>query len=205
MTQPVPRCPSCEMQVLSFRVHLDTSIAVVCSRCQLEFEHWPSLHDVELSELARFFPSAPALPSAEELQHTRTCTYWESEEGCSCSLEYRVQLQTEQTMHAAWRKRAEEAEQALAAMHSLSPEQERCPECEHASHAGKECDVDPCICGRYAVNTKAQPPAELVVEWPEPMKVERGENYIARASYAKGSNDMLAACRAAVEKAVRKH
>jgi hypothetical protein len=28
-------------------------------------------------------------------------------------LQYRIQVQTEQTMHAAWRKRAEEAEAAL--------------------------------------------------------------------------------------------
>ena len=29
---------------------------------------------------------------------------------CTCGLEWRIRLQTEQEMHAAWRKRAEEAE-----------------------------------------------------------------------------------------------
>lgn len=35
-----------------------------------------------------------------------------SERECTCGLEWRIRLQTEQTMHAAWRKRAEEAETA---------------------------------------------------------------------------------------------
>ena len=35
-----------------------------------------------------------------------------SERECTCGLEWRIRLQTEQTMHAAWRKRAEEAEAA---------------------------------------------------------------------------------------------
>ena len=33
---------------------------------------------------------------------------------CTCGLTWRIQLRTEQEMHAAWRKRAEEAEKELA-------------------------------------------------------------------------------------------
>lgn len=35
--------------------------------------------------------------------------------GCTCSLKLRVALKTEREMHRAWRKRAEEAEAAIAA------------------------------------------------------------------------------------------
>jgi hypothetical protein len=49
---------------------------------------------------------------SETLTHARNCG-WHTVGGdgdCTCGLEYRIQLQTEQTMSAAWRKRAEEAE-----------------------------------------------------------------------------------------------
>lgn len=47
------------------------------------------------------------------LEHTRSCPSLTPGDGpCTCGLEFRIQLQTEQTMHAAWRKRAEEAEQS---------------------------------------------------------------------------------------------
>jgi len=47
-----------------------------------------------------------------QLTHTRSCPglILEAKDDCTCGLIYRVHLQTEQTMHAAWRKRAEEAE-----------------------------------------------------------------------------------------------
>lgn len=35
---------------------------------------------------------------------------------CTCHLEWRIKFSTEREMHNAWRKRAEEAEAALAAM-----------------------------------------------------------------------------------------
>lgn len=35
---------------------------------------------------------------------------------CTCGLDWRIKLQTEQEMHAAWRKRAEEAEKEIAAI-----------------------------------------------------------------------------------------
>jgi hypothetical protein len=47
-----------------------------------------------------------------EIEHTRTCDHWQSADGstCTCCFKERVALSTEQTMHAAWRKRAEQAE-----------------------------------------------------------------------------------------------
>ena len=40
---------------------------------------------------------------------------------CTCGLTWRIQLRTEQEMHAAWRKRAEEAEKELSeARHEAS-------------------------------------------------------------------------------------
>jgi hypothetical protein len=54
--------------------------------------------------------------TTEELTHTRSCGYFDDEVGCTCCLEERKALATEQTMHRAWRKRAEEAESALAAL-----------------------------------------------------------------------------------------
>lgn len=51
------------------------------------------------------------------LFHTQSCPAWRNEHGvevhrtdCTCGLRYRIELSTERTMHAAWRKRAEEAE-----------------------------------------------------------------------------------------------
>jgi hypothetical protein len=51
----------------------------------------------------------------ETLTHGRTCSAgYNLDAECTCGLQYRIHLQTEQTMHKAWRKRAEEAEAALA-------------------------------------------------------------------------------------------
>lgn len=50
------------------------------------------------------------------LRHGMNCSGRAGDEsGCTCGLLWRDQLETERTMHAAWRKRAEEAEAALAA------------------------------------------------------------------------------------------
>src|SRR5208283_919182 len=48
----------------------------------------------------------------EVLTHTRSCPALipGNEEECTCGLLWRVQLQTEQTMHAAWEKRAYQGE-----------------------------------------------------------------------------------------------
>ena len=51
------------------------------------------------------------------MEHSRTCSYWDLDKDCTCCLAERqrihmleIALKTEQEMHAAWRKRAEEAE-----------------------------------------------------------------------------------------------
>lgn len=62
-------------------------------------------------------PKPSAAPSeSRALEHSRSCSAgYDFESQCTCGLEYRIQLQTEREMHNAWRKRAEEAEAALAA------------------------------------------------------------------------------------------
>ena len=56
-----------------------------------------------------------APPSLEPMTHTRSCpALVPGDDNCTCGLRWRVALATEQEMHAAWRKRAEEAETALA-------------------------------------------------------------------------------------------
>lgn len=56
-------------------------------------------------------------PTAAPLEHGMNCDALipGNDEACTCGLKWRIALQTEQTMHAAWRKRAEEAEDALLA------------------------------------------------------------------------------------------
>lgn len=56
----------------------------------------------------------------DDLTHSRSCSVWDIDIGCTCCLAERKRvaelesaLGTEQTMHAAWRKRAEEAEREL--------------------------------------------------------------------------------------------
>jgi hypothetical protein len=58
-------------------------------------------------------PTPPSAGDAETLTHSRSCSYFNDEIGCTCCLEERRALTTERAMHAAWRKRAEEAELAL--------------------------------------------------------------------------------------------
>jgi hypothetical protein len=57
------------------------------------------------------------------IEHERNCPQRNpmSDDACTCGLEWRIKLGTEQVMHAAWRKRAEEAEKELL--------QRQCPEC----------------------------------------------------------------------------
>jgi len=55
---------------------------------------------------------------SERITHKRNCAAWHSPdtghevnaEDCTCGYRYQIQLQTEQEMHKAWRKRGEEAE-----------------------------------------------------------------------------------------------
>ncbi len=65
-------------------------------------------------------------PRCEQLTHGRNCPALAMRgDECTCGLEWRIKLQTEQTMHAAWRKRAEEAEAQLNAQKSIP----HCPSC----------------------------------------------------------------------------
>lgn len=71
-------------------------------------------HDDDMLLADRPAPSGEAL-QAQTLTHTRSCpALTPGEDDCTCGLRWRIYLQTEQEMHNAWRKRAEEAESALA-------------------------------------------------------------------------------------------
>lgn len=63
--------------------------------------------------------------SRPKLEHTRGCASWGFDGwdrgDCTCGARERVALQTEQTMHNAWRKRAEEAEAELARLRAVRP------------------------------------------------------------------------------------
>ena len=61
-----------------------------------------------------------------KLGHTRSCPALTpgDDEDCTCGLIWRVRLQTEMTMHNAWRKRAEEAESGEQAAPGLRSEDE---------------------------------------------------------------------------------
>lgn len=67
-------------------------------------------------EVKQPFPPG-VMKAAEQLDHSRTCSAgWDFESQCTCGLEWRIKLQTEQEMHNAWRKRAEEAEPGRKAL-----------------------------------------------------------------------------------------
>lgn len=78
------------------------------------------VRDIMLRAAALLAAASPPIGHGETmtkvtLTHTRSCPSLTPGEGpCTCALEERKALATEQTMHAAWRKRAEEAEAALA-------------------------------------------------------------------------------------------
>lgn len=60
-------------------------------------------------------------PVLTDLTHQRSCPMLNpmSDDFCTCGLEWRIRLRTEMEMHNAWRKRAEEAEEALAGAASV--------------------------------------------------------------------------------------
>lgn len=66
------------------------------------------------------------------VEHTRSCpSLGNGDARCTCGLEWRIKLRTEQEMHAAWRKRAEEAEALNAKLRAdlasaRAKERERC-------------------------------------------------------------------------------
>lgn len=67
---------------------------------------------VAMTENKELAGTATPVETAAQLTHTRSCPALTpgNDERCTCGLQWRIALQTEQTMHAAWRKRAEEAE-----------------------------------------------------------------------------------------------
>ena len=75
-----------------------------------------------------------------------------NDDHCMCGLTWRVKLQTEQTMHSAWRKRAEEAEADLAAANARAEGAEgwnhRVSVCR--DHVGDIVDGDCLICRHEA-------------------------------------------------------
>lgn len=89
-------------------------------------------------ELLQLRQQPTAQPDAERVTHGMNCSAWTNAQGhevnselCTCGYRHRVALQTEQTMHAAWRKRAEEAEAEL-----LRLSQQSAPVAESASATG---------------------------------------------------------------------
>ncbi len=78
---------------------------------------------LEATEDDKPCPGLPTLPeevrepTESPLQHGMNCPaliLGADQDECQCGLKWRIRLRTEQEMHAAWRKRAEEAEAQLA-------------------------------------------------------------------------------------------
>jgi len=65
----------------------------------------------------------------EQLTHGRNCAGLipADEDDCTCGLRWRIQLQTEQNLHAAWMKRATEAEQDNKALRERVERYEKSP------------------------------------------------------------------------------
>lgn len=86
-------------------------------------------------------PQAEAVTS-KPMPHAMNCagSHWDGD--CTCGLNVRIALETERTMHAAWRKRAEEAEAELRAMRSAGETRAE-PQVTDArvsgDHYGKDC------------------------------------------------------------------
>ena len=97
-----------------------TSRGDICERCGLS------------ADLRCSLPACPQRPSEGKttiidpqllppFQHTRSCpALTPLGDACTCGLYWRIRLSTEITMHAAWRKRAEEAEEAETSLRSAT-------------------------------------------------------------------------------------
>ena len=100
---------------------------------------------------------------SETLTHGMNCAGLNpmSEDDCTCGLKWRIQLQTEQEMHNAWRKRAEKAESLLE---TRTPGEDAwADEIEHAVVGGKlmiERDKLKTILRAYRANLRQQNRAE---------------------------------------------
>lgn len=78
---------------------------------------YETLYAQQAARITRLEAKNAGVVSAAPLAHARSCGMTGTQttnahEECSCCLKERIAVQTEQTMHAAWRKRAEEAEAA---------------------------------------------------------------------------------------------
>ena len=79
---------------------------------------FPVLADLARRAVEAEKSTATTAMGSEPLQHGMNCgalSVHSDSSACTCGLHWRKQLQTEQAMHAAWRKRAEEAEKTLLA------------------------------------------------------------------------------------------
>jgi hypothetical protein len=58
----------------------------------------------------------------DRLTHSMNCpgTLNDMDQDCTCGLQWRIALQTERVMHAAWRKRAAEAEARVRQLEKLN-------------------------------------------------------------------------------------
>ena len=94
------------------------------AECKRMLENFGAAHEANLMLLTQ----ATALTAeckrlrnpitlTEKLTHGRACRAdYDLDTDCTCGLQYRIQLQTEQEMHAAWMKRALESEAENAKM-----------------------------------------------------------------------------------------
>lgn len=103
--------------------HVGKSLLVLLRELEQEKAAWMLRLDAENSNSLRLQEEVERLkvkPEAltEELAHGRNCPAWHSPEtgyevngeDCTCGYRWRVHLQTEQNLRAAWMKRAMEAE-----------------------------------------------------------------------------------------------
>lgn len=95
------------------------------------------------------------------LQHGRCCrAEFDFEADCTCGLQYRIQLRTEQEMHAAWRKRAEEAEAELIVSNKRRDEQWTAAYIAEAESRGDTTANLPAILARLSAAPTARPTLE---------------------------------------------
>ena len=60
-------------------------------------------------------------------EHSRSCAYWSTADNdCTCCLQERIHAQTAETISAAWRKRATEAETELTAAKAVIAQHDLC-------------------------------------------------------------------------------
>lgn len=123
----------------------------------------------EAGELQPLYAPPPAtqIGGGVEIEHTRSCGYFDLEIGCTCCLEERRALATEQTMHRAWRKRAEEVEANLLAV----------PKPQRAVARGNVEDIKNAM--HFAIWSVSGPTNDAEVEWIEKSIEDAYSEYVA--------------------------